>query len=109
MEYSLWLPRRASKSVDSLASVCHLLFHLPPPRITPVIFERFSPYHFNAAQYGLKLTPFPIYEMLYPKHLIDYGKIAYYFEGDWANNAIRRSTLNRPSGLPEVDELLAGE
>jgi ribosomal peptide maturation radical SAM protein 1 len=77
-------PGEQPNQYDNLASVCRLLFHLPPPAgITPVIFERFSPYHFNAAQYGLKLKPFPIYEMLYPKHLIDYEKIAYYFEGDW--------------------------
>jgi hypothetical protein len=62
-----------------------VLFHLPPPvGITPVIFERFSPYHFNAAQYGLTLTPFPIYRLLYPEQLVDYSKLAYYFDGQWA-------------------------
>ena len=77
-------PASKPANMTDLASVCRLLFHLPPPAgITPVIFERFSPYHFNAAQYGLKLTPFPVYGMLYPKHLIDYEKIAYYFEGEW--------------------------
>ena len=77
-------PGEQASQYDDLPNICRLLFHLPPPvAITPVIFERFSPYHFNAAKYGLKLTPFPVYGMLYPEHLIDYEKIAYYFEGEW--------------------------
>src|SRR5215510_3829898 len=31
----------------------------------------------------MTLSPFPIYRILYPEQLIDYRKIAYYFEGDW--------------------------
>jgi ribosomal peptide maturation radical SAM protein 1 len=77
-------PGEQASQYDDLPKVCRLLFHLPPPvAITPVIFERFSPYHFNAAEYGLKLTPFSIYRVLYPERLIDYEKIAYYFEGEW--------------------------
>jgi ribosomal peptide maturation radical SAM protein 1 len=76
-------PGECASQYENLADVCRLLFHLPPPvGFTPVIFERFSPYHFNAAQYGLKLTPFPVYGLLYPKE-VDREKIAYYFEGEW--------------------------
>ena len=77
-------PGEQATQYHDLPNVLRLLFHLPPPvGITPIIFERFSPYHFDPARYGLKLTPFPIYRMLYPEHLIDYEKIAYYFEGEW--------------------------
>ena len=56
-------PGEQASQYDDFPDICRLLFHLPPPAgVTPVIFERFSPYHFNAAEYGLKLTPFPIYE-----------------------------------------------
>lgn len=77
-------PGEQAAQYEVLPSVVRLLFHLPPPvGITPVIFERFSPYHFNASKYGLRLTPFPVYRVLYPENLIDYTKLAYYFEGEW--------------------------
>lgn len=81
-------PGEHASQYDDLPKVCRLLLHLPPPAgVTPVIFERFSPYHFNAAEFGLKLTPFAIYDLLYPKRRVDYDKIAYYFEGQWAHEA----------------------
>jgi len=77
-------PGEMAVQYDDLPNILRLLFHLPPPvGITPIIFERFSPYYFDSAKYGLKLTPFPIYRMLYPEHLVDYEKMAYYFEGEW--------------------------
>jgi ribosomal peptide maturation radical SAM protein 1 len=81
-------PGEQAAQYEALPDVIRLLFHLPPPvGITPVIFERFSPYHFNAAKYGLKLTPFPIYRMLYPEALVDYSKLAYYFDGEWGQQS----------------------
>jgi len=80
-------PGETAAQYEDLPNVFRLLFHLPPPvGITPVIFERFSPYHFDTAKYGLKLTPFPIYQMLYPEQLVDLEKLAYYFEGQWDQN-----------------------
>lgn len=77
-------PGEQATQYEDLPNLLRLLFHLPPPvGITPIIFERFSPYHFDTAKYGLKLTPFPIYRMLYPEHLVKYENIAYYFEGEW--------------------------
>jgi ribosomal peptide maturation radical SAM protein 1 len=76
-------PGERASQYEDLARVCRLLFHLPPPvGITPVLFERFSPYHFNASQYRLTLRPFPVYGLLYPKG-VDHDRIAYYFDGDW--------------------------
>ena len=81
-------PGEQATQYEDLPNIMRLLFHLPPPvGITPVVFERFSPYHFNTAKYGLKLTPFPIYRTLYPENLIDYEKIAYYFEGEWGQQS----------------------
>jgi ribosomal peptide maturation radical SAM protein 1 len=80
-------PGEQAAHYDNLPDIFRLLFHLPPPvGITPVIFERFSPYHFNAAKYGLTLTPFPIYRLLYPERLVDCEKIAYYFDGEWGEH-----------------------
>ena len=81
-------PGEQATQYEDLPNIMRSLFHLPPPvGITPVVFERFSPYHFNTAKYGLKLTPFPIYRTLYPENLIDYEKIAYYFEGEWGQQS----------------------
>jgi ribosomal peptide maturation radical SAM protein 1 len=77
-------PGEQQEQYEDLPGTMRLLFHLQPPTgITPVIFERFSPYHFAAPKYGLRLTPFKIYRALYPERLVDYEKLAYYFDGDW--------------------------
>ncbi len=77
-------PGEHAGQYEELPNILRLLFHLPPPvGVTPVIFERFSPYHSNTAKYDLKLRPFPIYGLLYPESLVDYEKLAYYFEGEW--------------------------
>ena len=42
--------------------------------------------------------------MLYPEHLIDYEKIAYYFEGEWGQQARSPGVHSTdPSRLPGVD------
>lgn len=77
-------PGEKAAQYDDLPNVFRLLFHLRPAvGVTRVVFERFSPYHFNTAKYGLTLKPFPVYRLLYPEHLVDFEKIAYYFEGEW--------------------------
>ena len=76
-------PGEHAAQYEHLPHLLRLLFHLPPPvGITPVIFERFSPYHFDAARYGLKLAPFQMYGLLYPEQLVDSKKVAYYFEDE---------------------------
>lgn len=61
-----------------------LLFHLKPPAgVFPVIFERFSPYHFEPEKFNLSTTPIAEYRLLYPERVIDLNKMAYYFEGKW--------------------------
>lgn len=80
-------PGEHASQYEELPNVLRQLYHLPPPvGVTPVIFERFSPYHSNKEKYGLKLTPFPIYSLLYPVGLVDYEKLAYYFEGEWGQD-----------------------
>lgn len=81
-----------------LPRLLRLLFHLHPPAgISPVIFERFSPYHFEREKFKLSLTPFPLYQMLYPKHLIDFDKIAYYFHGKWEGQESDPAEYIQPS------------
>lgn len=64
--------------------IFRLLFHLrPPTAVASIKFERFSPYHFEKEKFKLTLKPLSLYRMIYPEHLIDYEKVAYYFEGEW--------------------------
>lgn len=57
-----------------------LLFHLPPPSgVFPVRFDRFSPYHTRAGEYGLDLYPMDFYSLVYPFSDADLNNFAYYF------------------------------
>src|SRR5262249_3469723 len=68
------------------AQVFRLLYHLrPPSSLSRVIFERFSPYHFDREKFKLTLTPVPLYRMLHPEQSVRYEKLAYFFEGRWEN------------------------
>jgi ribosomal peptide maturation radical SAM protein 1 len=62
------------------ADMIPLLTHLPPPTgVYPVRFDRFSPYHKNAASYGLDLRPMDFYTSVYPFEPDDLKNFAYYF------------------------------
>ncbi len=62
-----------------------LISHLQPPvGVGKVYFERFSPYYFKRADYGLHLVPTRAYAQIYPAARVDLDKIAYFFE-DTAN------------------------
>ena len=57
------------------------LTHLPPPSgVFPVRFDRYSPYHVKAAEYGLELSPSEHYRMLYPFSEKSLQNMAYFFE-----------------------------
>jgi ribosomal peptide maturation radical SAM protein 1 len=58
----------------------HLLIHLAPPSgAFPVRFDRFSPYHTQAQNYGLDLSPMDFYSLIYPFSEADLKNFAYYF------------------------------
>lgn len=57
-----------------------LLTHLyPPSGAFPVRFDRFSPYHVQAKEYGLNLKPVDFYELTYPFDQESLSALAYYF------------------------------
>jgi ribosomal peptide maturation radical SAM protein 1 len=57
-----------------------LLSHLPPPiDVGPVRFDRFSPYHVRAVEYGLDLHPFDYYRFVYPFGEQSLHNLAYHF------------------------------
>ena len=76
-------PGERAEQYKDLPRLMRLLSHLRPPGgLSPVIFERFSPYHFEKEKFKLTLTPFPLYPLLYPSP-VEYDKVAYYFHGRW--------------------------
>lgn len=69
-----------------------LFVHLQPPSgVYPVRFDRFSPYHMQAKEYGLKLQACEFYGMIYPFPAADLEDLAYFFiDGD--HHAAYRTT-----------------
>jgi ribosomal peptide maturation radical SAM protein 1 len=77
-------PGEKPEQYKDLPDLMRSLMHLHPPAgVNPVVFERFSPYHFDREKFNLKLKPISYYSMLYPEQMVDFDKIAYYFEGEW--------------------------
>jgi magnesium-protoporphyrin IX monomethyl ester (oxidative) cyclase len=65
-----------------------LLTHLyPPGGVFPIRFDRFSPYHKLASEYGLKLQPSEFYSMIYPFPNEDLHDLAYFFRDEDLNAA----------------------
>jgi ribosomal peptide maturation radical SAM protein 1 len=90
-------PGERPEQYKDLPRLLRLLSHLRPPSgLSPVIFERFSPYHFDKDKFKLTLTPFPLYPMLYPSP-VDYDKIAYYFHGKWEGQTVDPAEYISPS------------
>lgn len=91
-------PGESPDHYAELPAILRLLFHLRPPEgISSVKFERFSPYHFEQAKFKLRLKPLSFYSMIYPRHLVDYDRVAYYFEGDWDGRQHDPAEYIRPS------------
>ena len=90
-------PGERAEQYKDLPRLLRLLSHLRPPSgLSPVIFERFSPYHFDKDKFKLTLTPFPLYPMLYPAP-VDYDKVAYYFHGTWEGQTVDPQKYMEPS------------
>lgn len=62
---------------ELIRSISHLY---PPTDMLQVMFERFSPYHFNSTTYGLNLQPSSEYSHIFPKTRVNLKRIAYFFE-----------------------------
>jgi len=62
-----------------------LLSHFTPPDVSWIRIDRFSPYHSNPSQYGIKsLRPFSAFKFLYPEFTDEErARVAYYFIGDY--------------------------
>jgi len=81
-----------------LPQIFRILSHLhPPSNIQQVLFERFSPYHFDRENFGLTLSPLPLYRFIFPESRVDLHKIAYYFDGSWKGQQVDPLEYIRPT------------
>ena len=69
-------PEENRQMAELFPKLAHLM---PPANIVPVRFDRFSPYHFKAQEFGLTLEPYRSYAHVYPPEA-DLNRLAYYFE-----------------------------
>lgn len=59
------------------------LVHLEPPAaVAQVEYHRFSPYHDDPEDFGLRLKPLPAYRALYPLPTPEIARLAYMFTDD---------------------------
>jgi ribosomal peptide maturation radical SAM protein 1 len=97
----LWdVPGEEDAWYGEMAEWLPLVSHLQPPGVERIQFHRFSPYHFRAANFGLELTPHPMYSYVYPLNSADLSAIAYYFHDD--RRASVGSELQRRPHLKQV-------
>jgi magnesium-protoporphyrin IX monomethyl ester (oxidative) cyclase len=73
-------PREEMEVYEKYDADLPLLTHLPPPGgVFPIRFDRFSPYHDEAQEYGLDLQPLDWYPLTYPWSDEVLAQLAYYF------------------------------
>ncbi len=68
---------------ERMSANLHKLVHLiPPGHVMPIEFHRFSPYHRNPDEFGIKLRPDPRYFHIYPFPEEEVARLCYVFEPD---------------------------
>lgn len=90
-------PGEVPDDYRDLPRLFRVLSHLRPPNfVTPVVFERFSPYFFEREKFGLQIAPQLQYEFIFPPSRVRLEKIAYFFEGSWKDQIAPPADYMRP-------------
>lgn len=77
----LGTPGESEESYRRMTAELPKLAHLPPPTGAPIVeYHRFSPYHSNPEEFGLRLRPSAKYASIYPFEERAVARIAYLFE-----------------------------
>ncbi len=84
------------------------IFHLQPPSgVNRVRYDRFSPYHTRAQDFGLILEPSRAYEYVYPFPKESLMRLAYSFEDSRQMGHIHRGMHDQP-GQQELQAVVQG-
>lgn len=74
-------PGERDEWLEQILELVPLLHHLQPPSsLIPIQFHRFSPYHSQADEFGLRLQPIQAYRHIYPLNDDLLAQLAYSFE-----------------------------
>lgn len=102
----LWdVPGEQDEWYGEMAQWLPMVSHLQPPGVDRIQFHRFSPYHQRPESFGLSLTPFPLYNYVYPVASAQMRDLAYYFHDQQRRSA--KEELERRPHLKKVMKSLA--
>ena len=102
--YLFGFPGEATEHYATVAPLIPALEHLEPPNdFSPLIVDRFSPYHSTPAAFGIAgIEPIAAYRGLFPRHA-RLDAIAYHFKGRYTtallNDADTRLAMGRAIGM----------
>ena len=100
------IPGESDSWYADMAKWLPAIFHLQPPSgVSRVRFDRFSPYHMRAAEFGLVLEPSRAYSYVYPLPRESLMRLAYSFEDGGQRRHIHRG-LQDQSGQRELQEVV---
>ena len=76
-------PKEPAETYAKYQGELQNLVHLPPPSaLLSIHFNRYSPYHTQAAQYGLQLKPADFYGLIFPFPAASIENVAYEFKDE---------------------------
>jgi ribosomal peptide maturation radical SAM protein 1 len=100
------IPGESDSWYAEMAKWLPAIFHLQPPSgVNRVRYDRFSPYHTRARDFGLVLEPSRAYAYVYPLPNESLMRLAYSFEDSRQPRHIHRGLQDQP-GQQELDEVV---
>ncbi|MEX4005367.1 RiPP maturation radical SAM C-methyltransferase [Paraburkholderia sp. EG285A] len=87
---------------DMVPKICHLQ---PPGGMIHIRYDRYSPYHSKARNYGLDLVPARLLKYVYPLSDADLMEQTYFFEERGAADLGRNLSVGRKLERPGADAL----
>jgi ribosomal peptide maturation radical SAM protein 1 len=95
-------PEEPMEEYDKMSKLVSALTHLSPPNFTHLGLQRFSPYHNNPEQFGLKMEgPSPYYKYIYETDDLTLSNLAYNFKFSYADQRNLDYTLPLRTSVDE--------
>lgn len=74
-------PNEKDEWYEEMAAWLPLVHHLQPAGgVSPIRYDRFSPYHSHPERYGISIRPSSTYQAVYPLPAAELDDLAYFFE-----------------------------